>query len=167
MDQDEQDVVEKVQKFGWTVFQISPSVGSDDPDEWFAYTVGLRKTYGWPELICFGLAQDVMHSMLNCAVEECQEQSATPFAGMLLKDVLNNAVAKLAIIAPLDWIPRVAWARWLSDHYELPRGEFDCLQLLWPDKAGRFPDEPDCDDAIKKLQTPTPDEILKVAKADD
>jgi hypothetical protein len=31
----------------------------------FAYTTGLYKTFGHPELICFGLRHEVMHGMLN------------------------------------------------------------------------------------------------------
>ncbi len=147
--------------------RISPSVDSDDTQEWFAYTVGLCKTFSWPELICFGLDQDTMHQMLNSAVEECRERGERPRSGVILKEVLSGFEVKLAPISRWDWVPRLGWARWLSDHYELQRDQFDRLQLLWPDKAGRFPDEPLCDEAVRKLQTPTPDEALKALKAND
>jgi len=161
-DEQEQDVISKVEKFGWMVMRVSPRL--DDPvREGFAYTIGLAKTFGWPELICFGMDQQAMHVMLNNAVEECRDRQEAPAAGMMLKEVLNNYETKLSPIRPEDWVPRLGWARWFSDYCSLPRERLSCLQLVWPDKAGLFPDDPRCAEEDRLSQTPVSDVDDKTA----
>jgi Domain of unknown function (DUF4262) len=54
----EQRIVDCVEEYGWYALSIAPRADSDDPEEWFTYTIGLPKSHGWPELICFGLASE-------------------------------------------------------------------------------------------------------------
>ena len=153
MDDVEQDIIDKVDEFGWMIISVGPREGGDEPEEWFAYTVGLSKTFGWPEFICFGLEADVVKTILNNAVKECRDRSADPHAGMVLHDVAEGFVVRLAEVG--EWRRNyIGWAEWFAVQAGVLRHPIDCLQLLWPDRAGIFPDEPGCNDGTRRLQTP-------------
>ena len=153
MDNAEQDILDKVEEYGWMVIAVSPRAGSDDPEEWFAYTVGLSITFGWPELICFGLEAPVVKTILNNAVEECRGRSLQPHTGMVLHDVAEGWTVRLAETG--DWHRNyTGWAQWFALQAGALREHIDCLRLIWPDKEGVFPDDPACNAVVRALQTP-------------
>ena len=152
MEQFEKNIIDHVDSVGWSVIKVAPESGGDDPDEWFAYTIGLSKTFGWPELICFGLDLADMHQILNQAVEECRRRDISPTLGTELIDVLKGFPARLT---EGDHISEryFGYALWFARQY----GEtvnLRRLQLVWPDAEGRFPDDPDCEVGVRLLQTP-------------
>lgn len=151
LDAGEQRVVDVVAKHGWMVQKVFAN--EDGPQEWFAYTIGLPLTIGWPELICFGLDLDQMHRMLNNAVEECRDRALFPNDGLQLAEVLEGFNTRLLNAGPWHW-KYTGWAQWFAAHSEVPKEKFDCLQLVWPDKRGRFPSDPDCNEEIRRLQIP-------------
>jgi hypothetical protein len=64
-----------VAKYGFHV-AIVPGDGYSPA---FAYTIGLYKTYEYPELICFGLTQDLLYSILYFGrVRSCWISSPYP-----------------------------------------------------------------------------------------
>jgi hypothetical protein len=44
-------------------------------------------------------------------------------------------------------------ARWFAE-YTGTNGVVSRLQMLWPDKRGVFPDEPNCEQDVRDAQTP-------------
>jgi hypothetical protein len=38
----------------------------------------------------------------------------------------------------------LGWALWFARHKGLDPSRIKCLQLVWPDRHGRFPEDPDC-----------------------
>ena len=153
MDEVEQDIVDKVDEFGWMVIAVAPRPGTDDPEEWFAYTVGLTTTFGWPELICFGLEPAVVKTILNNAVKECRSCLRQPHAGMVLRDVAEGFAVRL--VETGEWQRNYTnWARWYAIQAGSLREHVDCLQLIWPDNYGVFPDDAACSEVVLELQTP-------------
>ena len=73
VDAHEQKIIDVVDRVGWMVMKVSPSQEDVDP-HWFAYTVGLSVTQGWPELICFGPRLDVNAQFVNNAVLEMKRK---------------------------------------------------------------------------------------------
>lgn len=146
----EQQIVDGVAQNGWFAVNYVPSPG--DPEEWFTYTVGLTKSAGWPEIICFGLDQDRTIGLLHDAIVECWQRNAEPYDGMELVEVLQGRSARLRQIDGLP--PRYfAMADWYAAHTGAPTVP-QRMQLMWPDSDGRFPDDPDCDSRVRELQTP-------------
>src|SRR5436190_972697 len=96
----DQRIIDIVGRVGWTVMEISPDEEDLNP-RWFAYTVGLCVTFGWPELICFGMNPHDMGTILNDAVEELKNKGISPIAGMELIDVLERFPVRLATFSPL------------------------------------------------------------------
>ena len=152
VDKIEQNIVDNVAKHGWFALSVAPLVDGDDPDEWFTYTIGLPHTFGWPEIICFGLNSDTAYGLLSDAIEECKGKGLVPEAGMMLTDVIKGWPAKLvdgAYIADRYFGSATWYARYSGTKAPPKR-----LQLLWPDNAGAFPDEDGCVDDVRLGQTP-------------
>jgi hypothetical protein len=144
-------ILSVVDEHGWMVMSVAPRVDSDDPQEWFSYTIGLTKTFGWPEIITFGLAGKVAHPVLNDSVDELRRRDLRPAPGILLKDVLVGFDAKL--IAPFPMASHyMGSAIWFSRYYGLVVPP-PVVQLVWPDKQGVFPDEPGCHEGVVLDQT--------------
>ena len=148
----EKNILSVVDKHGWMVMSVAPRTHSDDPEEWWSYTIGLTKTFQWPELICFGLGGKVAHPVLNDAVAELQRRNLRPSPGVVLADVLDSFDAKLIAPFPMS-SDYLGSAIWFSRHFDLPIPP-PVVQLVWPDKDGRFPDDPLCAEGVKHEQTP-------------
>jgi hypothetical protein len=148
---DEQKVVDDVAKFGWHVMKVSTAVGEPDGLP-FAYTVGLQATFGWPELLCYGLATDVMAQLLNNAVDELREGAGPPERGLILKEVAEGFQCRLSSVAKRHHDDHLGYAISFARYRGEDPGDIACLQLLWPDREGKFPDEPDCAEGTKELE---------------
>ena len=74
------------------MMKISPNEGDQDP-RWFAFTVGLPVTHGWPELIWFGLPLDTMAKILNNAVHELERKGVSPTPHLELTGVIEGSAA--------------------------------------------------------------------------
>ena len=60
-DRSEEKAADDVRQFGWHVVMIPEKDGTPG----WAFTVGLMKTFGHPEVVVFGLDQEVAHLVLN------------------------------------------------------------------------------------------------------
>jgi hypothetical protein len=68
MDPGEQKVHDDVATHGWHVVKVH----EDDVGPGFAYTIGLFKNYGHPEIIAFGLSSERLHALLNLVGDEAK-----------------------------------------------------------------------------------------------
>ena len=66
----EAQIIRDVEQYGFHVAQFH----GDGYSPSFAYTIGLFKTYGYPELICFGLNLELLHSVLWSGKELLDKQ---------------------------------------------------------------------------------------------
>ena len=133
-----------IARIGWHVVKVLEGAEADEPP--FAYTVGLTRSFGHPELMIVGLDLDDMHAVLND---------------------LGDLVKAGRVFAPMDEIPeilegcpcriaRVAQHRldlWVGQSLEY-YGSVDVtlLQCLWPDRNGHFPGDADFDERLSLLQ---------------
>jgi hypothetical protein len=156
LDANEQRVVDVVDRVGWMVMKVSPNKGDQDP-RWFAYTIGLSVTFGWPELICFGMDVDVMTELLNNAVRELKTKE--PATGLQLTEVAEGYPLKLEVLPKKFFPEHLGWAMWFADYRGIKPHQFGCLQLLWPDKGGHFPSDASCDPEVRRTQTPVVSQV--------
>lgn len=148
----EQNIVDHVDRVGWSVMSVAPRADSNDPKEWFSYTIGLPKTFGWPELICFGLDSRLAHGLLNDAVTQLRDNNLTPSHGLLLSKVIKGGEVRFVDAGriPLSYFNS---ARWFAE-YSGAAGVLARLQMLWPDDHALFPDDPGCEAGVRSSQTP-------------
>ena len=152
MDKLGQEIVDRIEEYGWYAMSVAPAADSDDPEEWFTYTIGLPRTLGWPEFVCFGLDSKIAYGLLDDAIAECRAKGHLPSDGLELTDVHNGFPARLIDGSgiPDSYFGFATWyAREMGTQAPPQR-----LQLMWPDKHGRFPDDPDCSPEVVRMQTP-------------
>ena len=141
-DDRERKLVSDIEEFGWHVVLIP----EDGEGPAFAYSVGLYKTFGHPELIVFGIDLRVMHLTINLVGQELRR--GRHFSeGESVPDILNNSGTLFLKVARRHYQEYLACARWFYKGDDFP-----ALQCLWPDTQGRFPTDPDFPESLRPRQ---------------
>jgi hypothetical protein len=123
-------------------------VGVRDADAPYLYTVGLSETHEHPELVIRGLPVAVAHSVLHAAVAVI-ESGQRIAAGDQRDDVLQGLPVRFAAV-DARVLRRGSGAFGVSDaHYGRA---VERLQLIWPDRGGRFPGEAGMDERMAAVQ---------------
>src|SRR5262245_59381089 len=112
----------------------------------YAYTVGMRHSFGEPEVLVIGLPRGVAQDLLDNVADEANGGRMFA-AGEQLDGLVQGYPVRLLAVSDaqqVQWLPLVGWA------YE--RGDVPCLQLVYPDKQGRWPWQPDVRDGFRRIQ---------------
>jgi hypothetical protein len=145
MDQHEMKFVAQVREFGW----CSTSVPEEDERIGFlgfTYTTGFWLTAGLPEVILFSLDSEVAHDVLWDIFRDAKKgRQFTP--GVRLSSVFANTDAFLIPIGKDAYPYFLGWSTWFYSGDNYP-----CVQLLWPDKEGRFPWQDGVEKSFRRLQ---------------
>jgi len=129
-DRSEERVVADVQRHGWHVVLIPEEDGMPG----WAFTVGLSKTFGHPEVIVFGLHQEVAHFVLNDVGERVR-------AGLKIVDGTRAEELLEGVTCAFRPVAR-CWHRWflgMASWFNGGNHRYSVFQCLWPDRAGCFP----------------------------
>lgn len=118
-------VAEVIAEHGWMI----QGVGAEVP---FAYTVGLTE-YGHPELLMRGLPFKTMQGLLNDLAQPVKEHGRRYQPGERVPEIIRDY--DVLLHGPID--PRDGELFQAIYLY----GQIDALQVLWPDRDGRFPGE--------------------------
>lgn len=126
-------VEERIARFGWAV----QAVGAGEKEPSFFYTVGLTRK-SLPEIITFGLPLDVGHTLLNDVAVKMQadQVAGAPQTthGTRRNDILQSYPVEF--IEVRDSTTHLTIANTLCGNGLWP---IRALQMVWPDKSGRFP----------------------------
>ena len=137
----DQRILDDIEEFGWSDMSIFPTKEGDGLP--FNYTVGF-KLREHPELLIMGLNMETMHSLLGIIYE--QVKSGTRFNPDTYYQFVieNHRVAFVEITDPLGEFPMT-----MTRHL---MGEFQALQLVWPDELDRFPWHEDFNPEYRQYQ---------------
>lgn len=118
-----------IDKFGLQVIMVSATNYSPS----FAYSIGLTKMYNHPELICFGLSNDLGHEIINDIAGIIKDGESIE-SGKVYTEIFKDS---RAIFLKVD-------KRNIEDYFGAAINyyddkEFDALQLVWTDRKDRFP----------------------------
>ena len=142
-DEHEERAISNIERTGLHILNVF----SDDETSEFSYSVGLTYSYGQPEVLIYGLNRDVATDILN-QVASLME-TGTKFRDKDISlDVLDGFECKFMKVHKSHYRNHVGWTIWLNDY----SNDFELLQLVWPDKAGSFPDSNDASDDFKAAQ---------------
>lgn len=109
------------------------NVPADDEGPAFAYSIGLTRSFGQPELICFGLRDNTMQAMINTLRDRMSNGEVFSNAQRVSGLITGYDCELRSVRAPLH--PEfLGYALWF--YADEP---FDVLQIVWPDKQHRFP----------------------------
>jgi hypothetical protein len=135
-------VVDDVRAYGWHVMKVLPE---KNHPAW-AYSIGLFRTFGQPEVIVFGLGGDTMHHLIKNVADRMR--SGVGFQDGTSDDELVNGYSCVFRSVPAVWLDEtVGFAQWFYGGAGFP-----VLQLFWPDRNGSLPWEDRCEPGIRALQ---------------
>ena len=132
----EQLVLSNIEKHGWHC----TSVAGDGETPSFAYSVGLFKTYGHPELIIFGLPSKLSHAVLStCA------RAAAAGQPLNIEQPTDELLENYSCV--FIKVPEAAYSEYVLSTTRLYQGtNFPLYQVVWPSVgAGVFPWHPDAE----------------------
>lgn len=152
-------VAEMIHQFGHAIMCVGTGECSvpgcrcgPEPVPW-SYTIGLTDDR-LPELVVFGLDRECAGNMLNWAAALARDERGIE-SGEIVE--LDDELSIRFDAVPSGWVldPAVDpmgrwWAHYAPGHPEItaPR----VLQCVWPDAAGRWPDDPACDAQVVAAQ---------------
>lgn len=129
-------VREKVAEYGWMAQGV---IANENQPGWL-YTIGLAAV-GHPEIIIVGLPPKVAHSLLAQMADEILSNQKRfepgPEYSGYLADGFKVTFLDVADVGEGDWF-NIAHS-YYGDH------DFEALQMVWPDKEGHFPWDPQYD----------------------
>lgn len=144
-DRSEEFIERTVRDRGWCVQMIPAGESEDEPA--FAYTIGLFKTFGSPEIIIFGMRTETMGQILNVCGDLVKEGRPL-VVGPSVPDVLEGFDVRFREVKAAESFKNfVGYARWF---YRGPR--FPLVQLVWPDRGGHFPGDVGAAEFLAKAQ---------------
>jgi hypothetical protein len=127
--------LEAIDRDGWAVVMVAPSEDESFPA--FAYTIGLSARAG-SELIMVGLDPFVAARILNSIAEDAA--SGASLRPGPLPDVLEgDYVVDLRLMDPSRYEEYLGRLLWFHDNFG--REPLRVMQVVWPDRQGRYPDE--------------------------
>jgi uncharacterized protein DUF4262 len=142
LDKHEQNFVGNVREHGWCATHVAP----DDTAPGFSYTTGFWLKFGAPELIVYSLRGDIAHDTFWHAYRELEAGKRFP-VGEPTNDFFSNGAAVLLPVSSRHYRDHLGWSRWFYGG-----DNFQCHQLLWADRDGRFPWSSGAPDGLREAQ---------------
>jgi len=125
----DQKVLSDIAKYDWHVMRV---LETNELPGW-AYSIGLYKNFGHPEIVIFGLNADLMHYVIN-AIGEDVRQGKKFESNKQYADLIDEYQCTLRTVKP-KWYPAfLGFASWVYEGDDYP-----VLQCFWPDFNGAFP----------------------------
>lgn len=148
LDVHEQKVVYDVRDYGCHITQVS----EDDEGPGFSYSIGFPVTVRQPEVIVFGLRNDVMKSITNKILRQC-EAGLMLGEGVPVSDLIEGFYCILRHVTDAEAIKEhFGWAAWYhrsQNHREL----VEAYQIVWPGAVdGLYPWDEGCSQIVINSQ---------------
>jgi hypothetical protein len=135
-------LLDDVDEFGVHVVHVP----EDEDGPGFSFTVGLWHTFQQPEVVVFGLAEDVAHDLLNAIADEAADDRKF-LADSRHDDVLVGYPVRFFAVPKSSYEDVLGSAVWAYEGDDFP-----AVQLVWPDKQGRWPWDPDVREGFASAQ---------------
>lgn len=117
-----------VEQHQWVVLKVTPDKAAE-----YGYSVGLTRSFGHPELVVVGLDDETIQELVN-EIGEAVANGAAFADGMTSGDFLEGYDVTFRALPPALRSTHFAWAdRFYGD------SEFAVLQVVYPDRKGRWP----------------------------
>ncbi len=134
--------ISDVEEYGWHVGAIP----ADDEEPSFAFSVGLFKTFGHPEVILFGLGIEAMQGIINVIGEEVR-QGRRFSEGEAASGIIEGFDVRFCEVSRDHYSEYLGTASWYYKSTDYP-----ALQCVWPDRLGRFPWDDDFPESLRAIQ---------------
>jgi hypothetical protein len=131
-----------IERHGWAVLQV------ESPDETrpnWAYSIGLMKSFGHPEVIAFGLPSHVLEGVIN-GIGEAVRVGKRFTDGSMSGDVIEGYSCAFREAAT------AAVQHYMGAAVRYYGRVMPALHCIWPDKQGRFPWQTGTSPEYRRLQ---------------
>jgi hypothetical protein len=135
LDEGEQSFVASIREHGW----FRTSILGDQEGPGFSFTTGYWVNASHPEVILFSLKRETAHRVLWDVFRDVKAGNRLRI-GERTDGVFANLPAYAFPVAKRHYHHFLGWSRWFYGGDDFP-----CLQIVWPDRAARFPWEPGFD----------------------
>jgi hypothetical protein len=142
LDEQEQSVVDNIEKYGCHVMHIFAEGNLPS----FTYSVGIFGKTNQPEILVMGLKREVAHILVNDYNDMVREGKVFE-TGKCYSDFLDGYDVKFITVEKDHYKEHFGWDIW---YYE--GSTFPVLQLVFPDKSGTWPWDIDASDEFKGYQ---------------
>ncbi|HZY80609.1 MAG TPA: DUF4262 domain-containing protein [Cyclobacteriaceae bacterium] len=139
---DHQKTIADIEMHGLTVIIIEAT----DYLPSFAYSIGLWKKFGHPELISFGLTIKTLHEIINLAADVVKSGQKLQ-AGKTYTDFFETGTSEFVEVDRRNLRDYFGYA---IDFYR--SADFPALQLVWTDRGNRFPWDKDFEEEFSYRQ---------------
>lgn len=129
----EQKLLDDVSKHGWHVMRVLDE--SERPG--WAYSIGLYRNFGHPEILVFGLDPDLMHSIINSIGDDIRCGKGFEI-GQNYPELIEAYSCTFKAVHPVWYDSFLGFATWFYSGNDFP-----VLQCFWPDFDSNFPWETD------------------------
>jgi hypothetical protein len=119
--------LQTIERHGWAVTAVT----GDGTSVTFAYTIGLTRYHGHPELLVTGMPQATAGKFLNSLAE--QVRAGTRYAA---GNILTKANGRRWQFVPVDDPSQLVDAQ---ETYQSEAGPVPGLQVIWSDPEGHWP----------------------------
>lgn len=120
---------------GWALEPVAARTDVQPPVAGYAYTIGFPERFGFPEIVVFGLTPVAVRGLLDLVAQQLDGGVDIP-RDVPLQGLLDNDLR--CVFATVDV---ASHAELFATGWAWHRGEFDAVQLLWPDRQGWLPHE--------------------------
>lgn len=130
------DIERKIAQYGRTIIGVFPDHKTSDPNEAFVYSIG-NALKGYPELLLIGFAQE--HRLLNVLSDRMLQRGHRFHDGELID---LGGIVPLCVVAASEQVKQLFTIQ--ASAYYAPELAYEVMQVVVPDKHGKFPWDPDC-----------------------
>ena len=145
-DEHDRKLLADIERVGWHIVHIN----EDERGPAFSFSVGFYYTFQQPEILIMGLKPEVAQKILSIAVVlMAGGKTFQPF-----EPVADFAQGYNSVFVPIkieNYQDYLGYAIWFYRSLPAP---FPAMQLVWPDKQGRFPWEQGYDTRYLSSQKP-------------
>lgn len=128
-DASEQKVLDDVAQHGWHVIKV---LETNESPGW-AFSIGLYRTFNHPEVVVFGLNDDLLHSVIN-SVDDDVRAGKRFEDGKQYSDLIEAYDCTFKTVNVVWYQPFLGYANWFYKGTDYP-----VLQCIWPDKNSLYP----------------------------
>jgi len=130
LDEADKKLLADVERYGWHCLHVHDR---DTIPHW-SFSIGVFESWQHPELVVFGLKEETAHTLLAQLVNRVKEGERFTVEHDY-DDILDDYSCRFVTVDPQWYAAFLGYAQWF---YESADG-FPALQLVWPDKGGRYP----------------------------
>lgn len=138
----EHKLLDDVAQYGVHIVHVAEAGGRPG----FSFTVGLWHNFEQPEVLVFGLPDEVAHELLN-AVADAADDGRKFLDQQRHEELLVGYPVRFVAVPAHAYAGHLGLARWAYEGDDFP-----CVQLVWPDKQGRWPWDAGARDGFRAAQ---------------